>query len=63
MDKKELFAFIVKHFGGQRSMARALLVTDGAISQWVSAQAIPPLQAIKIEKMMNGSVKAADLIK
>jgi len=63
MERKKLFEAIIKHFGSQRAMARALLVTESAVSQWVASLAIPPKSAIKIEKMIGSDkFRAVDMV-
>jgi DNA-binding transcriptional regulator YdaS (Cro superfamily) len=54
---------IVKHFGYQAKLAKALNVTRMAVNQWVKDDKIPPAQAIKIEILTNGKFKAIDLVK
>jgi DNA-binding transcriptional regulator YdaS (Cro superfamily) len=39
-----------------------MCVTEGAVSHWVKAGAVPPGAAVNIEKAMRGRVKAVDLI-
>jgi len=59
MDKDQLLA-VVTHYGSQRKLARALCVTEGAVSQWVSAGRFPPAQAIRIERATG--IRAVDLV-
>jgi DNA-binding transcriptional regulator YdaS (Cro superfamily) len=61
--KSELIAKVVKHYGSQRALARAMCVTEGAVSHWVKNGAIPSDRAIRIETAMRGRVKAAQLVK
>ena len=59
--RSELIAKVVKHYGSQKALARALCVTEGAVSHWVKAGAIPTGSAVKIERAMRGRVKAIHL--
>lgn len=59
--KQEVLQTILKHYGSQRALARSLCVTEGAVSQWIKAGWFPPAQAIRIERAMNGVVKAVDV--
>jgi DNA-binding transcriptional regulator YdaS (Cro superfamily) len=46
---------IIKHYGSQRKLAKALGVTEGSVSHWVKAGYFPPAQAIRIERSMGNS--------
>jgi len=59
--KHEVITAVLKHYGSQRALARALCVTEGAVSQWVKAGWFPAQQAIRIERAMT-TVKALDLV-
>lgn len=59
----KLLKIIIKHYGSQRKLARALCVTEGAVSHWVRDGYFPPGQAIRIERAMkNSSVRAVDMV-
>ena len=61
---KELMSLILKHYGSQRALARAMCVTEGAVSHWVKDGWIPPANAIRIEVQMNNeAVKARFMVK
>jgi DNA-binding transcriptional regulator YdaS (Cro superfamily) len=53
---------LIEHFVNQSCLARALKVDPAAVSQWLSAERIPPRRAIEIEMMTGGKFKAVDLI-
>ena len=59
--EKEILTKVIKHYGSQRALARALCVTEGAVSQWVKTGWFPAHQAIRIERAMV-TVKAMDLV-
>ena len=52
---------LIKHFGNQELLAKALKVDPAAVSQWKSA-GIPPRRAIEIEMITGGKFKAVNLI-
>jgi len=58
---KRSIGFVIKFFGTQRELARVLGVTDGAVSHWVSKGRLPPHQAIHIERITRGAIRAVDL--
>jgi DNA-binding transcriptional regulator YdaS (Cro superfamily) len=45
---------LIKRYGSQQALARAFGVTDGAVSQWVKAGAIP---AARVWQYKAGQVK------
>ena len=53
---------IVKHFGSQASLARAVNVTRQAITLWKMAGVIPPGAAVEIERLTDGKFKAINLV-
>lgn len=53
---------LLKHFGGQAALAKALNVTRGAVCQWVTSGSIPAFRAIEIEQLTRGEFKAVDLV-
>ena len=62
--KLESIQKVSKYFKSQKNLAQALCVTQGAVSQWLSAGYFPAERAIQIEIIMGSrKVKAADLIK
>lgn len=46
----------VQWAGSQRELARRLGVTEGAVSQWVTAGRIPELRAYQIQVISAGAV-------
>ncbi|MFA9487097.1 MULTISPECIES: transcriptional regulator [unclassified Moraxella] len=53
---------LIQHYGSQELLAKALGVTQGAISQWKTGKTtISPTNALKIEKITDGKFKAVDL--
>jgi len=55
------FMDLIKHFGTQGKLARAVGVTPSAISQWVRRNKIPADHAIAIERKTDGKFRAVDL--
>ena len=53
---------LVLHYGSQVEIAKALDVTEGAVSQWVSTGGLPAKRAIMIEKLTGGKFKAVDIV-
>ena len=54
---------IIQYMGGRSSMADALDVAPKTIYVWVHKNYIPPLQAIKLERLdKNGVLKAAEMV-
>lgn len=52
----------IEHFGSQEKLAKALNVTQGAISQYASGQKRPSAEiAIRLEEITSGEMKAEDL--
>lgn len=51
---------IKKHFGSQAELARVLEITPMSVSHW-HKRGIPIKWAIKIERLTNGDIKAAEL--
>lgn len=47
-----------KYFGGDAALANALGVTQGAISQWRSAKAIPKMRVYQIQILTAGKFRA-----
>ena len=54
---------VLKHYGSQRALARAMRVSEAAVSQWIKAGEIPAAKAIRVERAMGGKIKAVDLVK
>ncbi|CAH3441023.1 Cro/CI family transcriptional regulator [Phytobacter diazotrophicus] len=46
---------VVQHFGSQRAIAKALGLSESAVSQW--RDVIPEKDAFKIEKMTSGVLR------
>ncbi|WP_420241376.1 Cro/CI family transcriptional regulator [Atlantibacter hermannii] len=46
---------VVQHFGSQRAVARALGLSESAVSQWKSV--IPENDAFKLEAITSGALK------
>jgi DNA-binding transcriptional regulator YdaS (Cro superfamily) len=46
----------VEWAGSQKELARRLGVTEGAVSQWVSAGRVPELRAYQIQVISAGAV-------
>lgn len=46
---------VIKYFGNQLKVAEALELTRGSVSQW--GDVIPEKQALRIEKLTNGTLK------
>jgi DNA-binding transcriptional regulator YdaS (Cro superfamily) len=53
---------IVEHFGGVAGTARALGVSQPAVSQWLRDSHIPPARAVQIETLTQGQYKATDIL-
>lgn len=51
MLKKEVIA----HFGSQRAVAKALRISDAAVSQW--KEIIPEKDAYRLEAITSGALK------
>jgi len=45
----------IKHYGTARALARALGVSEGAVSQW---KAVPRLRQYQLEVMTGGALRA-----
>ena len=43
--------------GSQRKLARLLQITEGAVSQWVSAGMVPEGRAYQLEVLSAGTLK------
>lgn len=60
--KKEIVAALLRHYGSQKALARALGVTQGSISQSIKAGWFPAGQAVRIERATI-FIRALDLVK
>lgn len=59
---KEVLLELVAEYGSQEKLARAIGVKQGTITGWIHGKhGINELNALRIEKMTNGKVKAIDL--
>jgi hypothetical protein len=54
---------VSEHFGGDASLAAALRVTVGAISQWRTAGRIPDLRQYQIQVLTLGRFTASPMAK
>lgn len=53
---------LLKHFGSQAKLRKALGVTAPTVSEWFSGdRPIPPLRAFQIEALTDGKIKAATI--
>lgn len=53
---------ILKHFGSQAGLRRALGVTAPTVCEWFKGgRPIPPLRAMQIEALTGGKLKASDI--
>lgn len=59
---KLLMKEVVDHFGGQYKLAAALNVSSVAVNAWMKREAFPPLRAIQLQEMTNGTFNAKDLV-
>lgn len=48
----------IKHFETQVALARAVGVTQPAVSMWLKRGGIPALQQLKLQAITNGVLKA-----
>tara|TARA_R100000951_G_scaffold68295_1_gene57639 strand:+ start:899 stop:1078 length:180 start_codon:yes stop_codon:yes gene_type:complete len=53
---------LLEHFGSQYQIAKRLHVSRAYVCQWFAAGKVPPLMAVKIEKITDGKFKAVDLV-
>jgi DNA-binding transcriptional regulator YdaS (Cro superfamily) len=53
MDKQT----VVKHFGSQEKVARALGISQAAVSGW---RAVPLLRQLQLERITSGELKATE---
>lgn len=59
---KEVLLELIAEYGSQEKLARAIGVKQGTITGWIHGKhGINELNALRIEKMTNGKVKAIDL--
>jgi len=49
---------VIKHFGTQAKLAKAINATQPAISNWKKRKRIPALQQLRIEQATGGKIKA-----
>ena len=62
--KAEILQLVLKHYGSQRALARALCISEGAVSHWIKDGWFPADRAIQIERAIGSKkVKAVDLAK
>ena len=60
--RKPIFEELLEHFDTQSEIARQLGVTRSAVSHWFRREAIPAEQAIQIEIVTDGKIRAVDLV-
>lgn len=48
---------LIQHYGTQQKAATAIGVTQGAVSQWVSAGGVPWDRQLQVEHMTGGALK------
>ena len=59
---KEVLLELVAEYGSQEKLARAIGVKQGTITGWIHGKhGINEINALRIEKITNGKVKAIDL--
>jgi len=54
---------VIKWYGSQANMARALKVDRAAVSLWVKSGVLPPARSIQVEQQSGGKFKAVELSK
>lgn len=59
---KVIFEELLAHFETQAEIARQLGVTRSAVSHWFRRGEIPAEQAIQIEIVTGGKIRAVDLV-
>ena len=59
---KPIFEELLAHFETQAEIARALGVTRSAVSHWFRRGSIPAEQAIQIEIVTGGKIRAVELV-
>jgi len=59
---QDLYAEVIKHFGGQQQTADALHVKQPSVNNWKQGNAkMKPLVAAKVQELTDGKFKAKDL--
>lgn len=53
---------VVREFGSQSALAKALNVNRAQVSTWLKDGRMPPLRAIQVESMTKGAFRAVDLM-
>lgn len=51
-------SIVVKYFGSQTKIAKALGIKPAAVYQW--SEIIPPLRSFQLERITNGVLKTED---
>jgi DNA-binding transcriptional regulator YdaS (Cro superfamily) len=59
---KPIFEELLAHFDTQAEIARQLGVTRSAVSHWFRRGTVPAEQAIQIEIVTDGKIRAVDLV-
>jgi len=52
------FEQVIKHFGSQVAVAKALKIRQPTVSMWRARGRVPELQQLKIEKLTNMKLRA-----
>jgi len=52
----------IEHFGNRAELARAMGVSDQNVYNWCKRGTFPTANALEIERISNGAVKARDVL-
>lgn len=50
---------VIEYFGSQDKAAKALSISQPALSKWVKSGEVPKLRQYQIEKVTNGKLKTS----